>query len=88
MQAARSPHARRAAGAEPPGGAVTTVVGLSVLVAAGVIVAVRLRPPDDAEALEHAHDDLPIDHTHLKAEAGHSHRFVVDDEHARWASHL
>lgn len=55
---------------------------------AGAAAALRLWPKEDPKVLEHTHDNLPLDHPHLKRHRRHAHRFVVDDNHPRWALHL
>jgi hypothetical protein len=55
----------------------------------GAGAAVRLWPDDDAEALVHAHPDLPTGHPHLAASERrpsheHRHRYVIDDLHPAW----
>ncbi|PVZ48607.1 MFS transporter [Thalassobacter stenotrophicus] len=61
---------------------------LAVLGAAGLVAVMRLWPAHDPDAFAHSHDTLPLDHPHLMGERHHTHRFVVDDEHPRWASQL
>ncbi|MBS4009337.1 MAG: MFS transporter [Roseovarius sp.] len=61
---------------------------LAALAGAGTLTALRLWPKEDPEILEHTHENLPLDHPHLKGERRHSHTFVVDDQHPRWASQL
>jgi hypothetical protein len=58
------------------------------LAGVGVLTAPRVWLREDPEMLEHTHDNLPLDHPHLKGQRRHSHPFVVDEEHPRWASHL
>lgn len=54
------------------------------------VLALKLWPADDPEALEHEHRGLPPDHAHAQgAEAQsegfrHMHPYVVDDLHPRW----
>lgn len=69
-------------------GAVTALVGLAGLAALGAAVALRIWPKDDPEVMEHTHENLPLDHPHLKGHRRHAHAFVVDDQHPRWASQL
>ncbi len=69
-------------------GTVTALVALASLAAAGAAIALRVWPKDDPEVLEHTHDNLPLDHPHLKGTRRHAHSFVVDDNHPRWALHL
>ena len=61
---------------------------LAALACFGALTALRLWPKEDPEVLEHTHENLPLDHPHLKGERRHAHAFVVDDEHPRWASQL
>ena len=68
--------------------AVTALGLLTVLAGAGASTGLRLWPAEDPEALEHTHENLPLDHPHLKGERRHVHPFVVDDEHPRWSSQL
>ena len=69
-------------------GPVAALVGLAAVASAGALTALRLWPKEDPEFVEHTHDNLPVDHPHLKGERRHAHPFVVDDQHPRWASHL
>ncbi|GAB5373848.1 MAG: MFS transporter [Acuticoccus sp.] len=69
-------------------GPVTALTALAALAAAGALTALRLWPRDDPETFEHIHDNLPLDHPHLKGKRQHAHAFVVDDDHPRWASRL
>lgn len=61
------------------------LAGLSGL---GALAALRLWPAGDPESLEHTHDNLPLDHPHLRGTRRHAHPFIVDEEHPRWASQL
>jgi hypothetical protein len=63
-------------------------LALAVIGAAGLVAVLRLWPAHDPDTFAHSHDTLPLDHPHLKGERHHTHRFVVDDEHPRWASQL
>ncbi|PWK58010.1 MFS transporter [Roseicyclus mahoneyensis] len=63
-------------------------LALAVIGAAGLVAVLRLWPANDPDAFAHSHDTLPFDHPHLMGERHHTHRFVVDDEHPRWASQL
>lgn len=69
-------------------GPLAVLVCLAALAGAGLLTALRLWPKEDPEILEHTHENLPLDHPHLNGERRHSHRFVVDDEHPRWANGL
>lgn len=68
--------------------AVIALVVLSGLASAGGVLALMSWPRSDPEAFEHTHDNLPLDHPHLQDGRRHKHRFVVDDDHPKWASHL
>jgi len=69
-------------------GAVAALVVLAGLAALGAAVELRIWPKDDPEVMEHTHENLPLDHPHLKGHRRHAHTFVVDDQHPRWASQL
>jgi hypothetical protein len=69
-------------------GPVAALALLAALTGAGALVALRLWPSGDPDILEHTHDNLPLDHPHLKGVRRHAHPFVVDDQHPRWGSHL
>lgn len=69
-------------------GSVAALGTLAALAGVGTLSALRLWPKEDPEILEHSHDNLPLDHPHLKGARRHAHAFVVDDQHPRWASHL
>ncbi|MEQ9037347.1 MAG: hypothetical protein RIE24_03245 [Silicimonas sp.] len=43
---------------------------------------------EEPEILEHSHDNLPLDHPHLKGARRHVHPSIMDDQHTRWASQL
>ncbi|MDR7123308.1 MFS transporter [Pseudotabrizicola sp. 4114] len=65
-------------------GAVITLAVLAMIASAGIAFALRVWPQHDPEIIEHAHDNLPLDHPHLRGERRHSHPFVIDENHARW----
>jgi H+ antiporter protein len=69
-------------------GPVAALGTLAALAGIGGLSALRLWPQEDPEILEHSHDNLPLDHPHLKGTRRHAHPFVVDDQHPRWASQL
>ncbi|HEY5755662.1 MAG TPA: MFS transporter [Steroidobacter sp.] len=51
----------------------------------GVLVASIAWPRHDKEILGHRHDDLPLDHPHLRNSGhAHAHPYVIDDLHVRW----
>ncbi|BCR23439.1 MULTISPECIES: MFS transporter [Pseudomonadaceae] len=60
-------------------------VGLAVTAAVSLGVGFRIWLPEhDRDEVEHSHDDLPGDHTHITDGKTHSHTFVIDDDHPRW----
>jgi MFS family permease len=61
---------------------------LGAIGAAGVVAVLRLWPAHDPDAFEHSHDNLPLDHPHLKGHRRHTHTFMVDKDHPRWAENL
>lgn len=77
-------------------GATAAALTLAALVAAGLAGAALLWPAADPEELEHGHENLPVDHPHLREghPAGpaappngpcrHRHAYVVDDLHPAW----
>jgi H+ antiporter protein len=69
-------------------GLVTALVVLAAIAMVGLVLALRLWPRHDPEAFAHHHDNLPLDHPHLNGQKDHTHPFIVDDEHPRWASQL
>ncbi|WP_299653726.1 MFS transporter [uncultured Jannaschia sp.] len=69
-------------------GVVPALLGLALLAASGMLMALKLWPANDPVELEHNHSNLPLDHPHLNGERHHAHPFVVDDHHPRWASQL
>tara|TARA_R100001086_G_scaffold93323_1_gene46342 strand:- start:147 stop:623 length:477 start_codon:yes stop_codon:yes gene_type:complete len=69
-------------------GPVTALGCFAALAGAGALAALRLWPKEDPEIVVHTHENLPLDHPHLKGERRHAHPFVVDDQHPRWASQL
>ncbi len=67
------------------------VVALTVLAAVatcGIVAALGVWPREDPETLTHTHDNLPLDHPHLRGARRHMHAFVVDKNHPRWPSQL
>ncbi|WP_425043618.1 MFS transporter [Primorskyibacter sp. S87] len=67
-------------------GPVWTMSCMALLAIAGIILAWRLWPVPDPEAVAHDHPELPADHPHLAGSGGqrHSHAMVIDDLHPRW----
>ncbi len=68
----------------------TSFAVLGVLGIVAVLVASRLWPINDPAEIEHQHEGLASDHAHvtghglLRAGVGHSHVYIVDDQHPRW----
>lgn len=65
-------------------GAATALAVLALLAAAGMAGGIYLWPRDDADVVEHSHDDLPADHPHVQNGRSHSHPIVIDDYHQHW----
>jgi H+ antiporter protein len=67
-------------------GMAPTLLALGGLAILGVVAAWRFWPRDDADAVPHAHPELPDTHPHLAGAAAgvHTHDFVIDDLHQRW----
>lgn len=70
-------------------GQAATFSGMAIIAGLGTILALRLWPRSDPEAVSHSHDGMAADHPHLAT--GHpagtaSHAFVIDDLHDRWPS--
>lgn len=68
-------------------GASFALLGLALLFAFGIAVAVKLWPADDPEVISHRHDDLPADHPPLAEHGGghaHAHAAVIDALHRKW----
>ncbi len=64
-----------------------TAIILALLASAAIAVGLIVWPSNDAEIVEHCHEELPEDHPHL-AGSGHGHRhahaYVIDDMHLAW----
>ena len=67
---------------------VIPVIGLALIAAFGMLAALKLWPSGDPVELEHTHDNLPLDHPHLRGHRRHSHALIIDESHPRWATHL
>jgi MFS family permease len=71
-----------------------SIGAMAAIAAVGVVLAWRLWPRVDPDAIAHAHPDLPADHPHLLVHAAgesventpHAHAYVIDDLHVRWPS--
>jgi len=67
-------------------GAETALLALAGLAGLGVVISLSQWPAGEDEAIEHSHDNLPLDHPHLKGHRTHSHALVIDDIHPRWTN--
>lgn len=67
-------------------GTVPALLALAALASLGTLAALRLWPAGDPEAVEHTHDNLPLNHPHLQGHRQHTHPLVIDDAHPRWGS--
>ncbi|MGB7300091.1 MAG: MFS transporter [Burkholderiaceae bacterium] len=67
-------------------GPVPTLLALGALSVVGIGISLTIWPVEDIEALEHHHDNLPLDHPHLQGERTHTHLLVIDEHHARWSA--
>lgn len=64
---------------------------MAAIALVGVVIAWRLWPRHDPEAITHQHPGLPADHPHWQGHAGqdqpeHTHAYVIDDLHLHWPS--
>ncbi len=66
-------------------GPLAALTSLAALAALGIVLALRLWPARDPQVVEHRHEDLPLDHPHLRGARTHAHNYVIDDQHPRWA---
>lgn len=66
-----------------------TFAALALIAAASVALALVVwRPAAEEEPIPHRHDDLPLDHPHLRegnAVLEHAHPVIVDDLHPQWS---
>lgn len=68
-----------------------TLAVLAFVALMSSIAATRLWPADSPEDITHEHPDLPEGHPHLRAHGGgrrHRHRYVIDDIHPSWPTHV
>lgn len=65
-------------------GTVPAFIGLAAIASLGIIAAARLWPEATSGDVEHTHDNLPLDHPHLKGHRKHAHPLIIDDAHPRW----
>lgn len=61
---------------------------LAALAGIGVVLAILVWPARDPDVVQHSHDDLPIDHIHIRdqhdGKTSSAHAFVIDDLHPAW----
>ncbi|MFP3385695.1 MFS transporter [Tritonibacter sp. SIMBA_163] len=69
-------------------GIIPALMGLALLAAAGMLAALKFWSSSDPVELEHTHDNLPLDHPHLKGHRRHSHPLIIDERHPRWDTHF
>ena len=69
-------------------GTVPALLTLAALALTGIMAALRFWPADDPVEVAHTHDNLPLDHPHLKGHRRHTHALVIDDAHPRWGAHF
>src|SRR6056297_611683 len=59
-------------------GMILALVILAALAAVGIGLALTLWPAGDPEMIEHRHDNLPVDHPHVRDGKRHAHALVID----------
>ncbi|MCY6379893.1 MFS transporter [Hoeflea prorocentri] len=70
-----------------------TMIVLGSTAGIAALAGLLLWPRDDADVIEHSHDEMPEDHPHLRNTGrrtgahSHAHAFVIDDEHRVWPTH-
>ncbi|MCK0143463.1 MFS transporter [Aliiroseovarius sp. F20344] len=69
-------------------GAVPTLFILAALAAIGIATARKFWPSDDPVVVTHTHDNLPLNHPHLKGHRRHTHALIIDDVHPQWGAHF
>ncbi|WP_282065022.1 MFS transporter [Aliiroseovarius marinus] len=69
-------------------GTVPALLILATLALIGISAALRFWPADDPVEVAHTHDNLPLNHPHLKGHRRHTHALVIDDAHPQWDSHF
>lgn len=69
-------------------GSVAALIGVAVLAVSGLMVAMSVWPSEDRSEVEHTHDNLPLDHPHLRGHRTHSHSLIIDEKHPRWDTHF
>ncbi|SFL57491.1 H+ Antiporter protein [Loktanella salsilacus] len=65
-------------------GPVVAFMVLAMIAGAGLLGGMLLWPKEQDASVAHSHDDLPLDHPHLRGPAMHSHPIVIDDYHPHW----
>ncbi|RJE88099.1 MFS transporter [Paracoccus onubensis] len=67
-------------------GIIPALLALAGLSGIGIAISLALWPAKEGAEIEHTHENLPLDHPHLKGCRIHSHELVIDDLHPRWAN--
>ena len=67
-------------------GIIPALLALAGLAGLGIAISLALWPAKESADIEHTHENLPLDHPHLKGSRTHSHELVIDDLHPRWAN--
>ncbi len=65
-------------------GVMNALMSLAALTGSATLVALYFWPSGDPINVEHTHDNLSLDHPHLKGHQRHTHALIVDDYHPRW----
>ncbi|RMC37941.1 MFS transporter [Paracoccus alkanivorans] len=67
-------------------GIIPALLALAGLSGIGIAISRVQWPARESGEIEHTHENLPLDHPHLKGCRTHSHELVIDDLHPRWAN--
>jgi MFS family permease len=64
----------------------TALAIMAALACVGTLMALVMWPSRDPDVVDHAHEDLPADHPHVRHEhePASQHAFVIDELHPRW----
>lgn len=67
-------------------GTTVTLTSLAGVAGLGLITALGVWPVRDKGEIPHLHDDLPVDHPHIRGKPNHAHPYIIDDLHRSWPS--
>ncbi|MDP0929921.1 MFS transporter [Paracoccus onubensis] len=67
-------------------GIIPALLALAGFSGIGIAISRVQWPAKESGEIEHTHENLPLDHPHLKGCRTHSHELVIDDLHPRWAN--